>query len=292
MEPLIDIALAASRRKRAAAGFDPANGFLLDLAAEELALRLSAMERHFDQGVELFGADGSVGRQCLATGRIGTLERVEIAGRFAPDIAVESYEDVPLEPHSKNIVLAPLYMHLVNDLPGCLIQIRRALKPDGLLLAAIPGAGTLQELGEVLIETDIALNGGMSPRVMPFADIRSVGSLLQRAGFALPVVDVETYTVRYGSLFSLMRDLRAFGMTNMLIDRSRRPLDRRFFMEAARIYQDRFGDPDGKIRTTFSVIYVCGWAPHESQQKPLKPGSAKMRLADALKAAIDDKPVE
>ncbi|MEK1899250.1 MAG: SAM-dependent methyltransferase, partial [Rhizobium sp.] len=147
----------------------------------------------------------------------------------------------------------------------------------------IPGAGTLQELREVLLATEIEMTGGASPRVIPFADVRDVGGLLQRAGFALPVIDAENYTVRYDSIFPLMRDLRAMGMANPLVARSRKPLTRAFFLRAAEIYAERYSDPDGRIRATFSVIYVSGWAPHESQQQPLKPGTAKARLADALK---------
>ena len=284
MDIIIDPDLARTRRLRAAERFDPKFAFLGEIAAEELALRLSAVERRFEDAVVLHGANGDAARAALATGKIDRLTRMDLSPAFSPDRLSESFEDVPLEAGSINLAIAPLYLHLVNDLPGVLIQIRRALRPDGLFLAAIPGAGTLQELNEVLIETEARLYGGSSPRVLPFADIRALGGLLQRAGMTLPVADVETYTVRYASLFSLMQDLRGFGMTNMLAARARRPVSRGFFLEAAKLYQERFGDPDGKIRATFSIVYLSGWAPHESQQKPLKPGSAKHRLADALKA--------
>ena len=135
----------------------------------------------------------------------------------------------------------------------------------------------------MLLATEIEMTGGASPRVIPFPDVRDVGGLLQRAGFALPVIDAETYTVRYDSLFPLMRDLRAMGMANPLSARSRKPLTRAFFLRAAELYAERYSDPDGRIRATFSIIYASGWTPHDSQQKPLKPGSAKVRLADALK---------
>lgn len=148
-----------------------------------------------------------------------------------------------------------------------------------------PAGGTLQELREALLAAEAELTGGASPRVIPFADVRDMGALLQRAGFALPVADTETYTVRYDSLFGLIRDLRAMGMTNPLASRNRKPMPRRFFLRAAEIYAQRFSDPDGRIRATFSIIYLSGWAPHESQQKPLKPGSAKQRLSDALGAS-------
>lgn len=282
MEHLFDPSLVAERRRRAARTFDPKAGFLLDIAAEEMAFRLMAVERRFDDAVELFGATGAVARAAMATGKIGTMRRVDVAGE--PDIVATDFEEVPLQEFGANLVLAPLGLHLVNDLPGSLIRIRRALKPDGLFLAAIPAAGTLRELNEILLEAETRLLGGASPRVAPFGDVRSIGALLQRAGFALPVADVETYVVRYDSLFGLMKDLRAFGMTNALADRSRRPLSQAFFLEAARLYAERHADADGRIRATFEIVYLSGWAPHESQPKPLKPGSATMRLADALKA--------
>lgn len=283
MDHLFDPALVAARRRRAARDFDPKAGFLLDIAAEELAFRLMAVERRFEQAVEIFGGTGAVAEAAMRTGKIGAMRRVDVAGH--PDVAAADFEDVPLDAESVNLVLAPLGLHLVNDLPGSLIRIRRALKPDGLFLAALPAAGTLSELNDVLLETETRLYGGASPRVAPFGDVRSIGALLQRAGFALPVADVETYTVRYDSLFGLMRDLRAVGMTNALLNRVRRPVSRAFFLEAARLYAERHADPDGRIRATYSIVYLSGWAPHESQPKPLKPGSATVRLADALKAS-------
>jgi SAM-dependent methyltransferase len=283
MDILIDPALAVQRRKRAARNFDPKAGFLLDIAAEEFALRLSAVERHFDRAAALFDGPDAVARAALETGKIGTLERLDVMPDFHANRLTDSLEDVPLDTEAYNLVLAPLFLHMVNDPPGSLIRIRRALKPDGLLLAAIPGAGTLAELNDVLIETEQRLYGGASPRVVPFGEVRAVGGLLQRAGFNLPVADVETYTVRYDSLFGLMADLRALGQTNPLMARSKRPVSRTFFLEAAKLYAERYADPDGRIRATFSIIFLSGWAPHENQQKPLKPGSAKMRLEDALK---------
>jgi SAM-dependent methyltransferase len=282
MDQLFDPALVASRRRRAARAFDPASGFLMDIAAEDLAFRLMAVERQFDQAIELFGGTGAVARAAFATGKIGSLLRVDTVP--GADVEAADLEDVPLAPLSANLVIAPLGLHLVNDLPGSLVRIRRALRPDGLFLAAIPAAGTLAELNDVLLETEARLHGGASPRVAPFGDVRSIGALLQRAGFALPVADVETHVVRYDSLFGLMRDLRAVGMTNALANRSRRPVSRSFFLEAARLYAERHADADGRIRATFSIVYLSGWAPHESQPKPLKPGSATVRLADALKA--------
>lgn len=287
MDIIFDQALVSGNRRRALKAFDPKATFLLDIAAEELASRLAIIERRFDSAVSLFDVTGEAATAALATGKVGDIQRVELAGAYrgnalaTREAALEAPE---LPPASVNLVLSPLSLHLTNDTPGVLVQIRRALKPDGLLLAAIPGAGTLQELREVLLAAESEIHGGVSPRVIPFADVRDIGALLQRAGFALPVVDAETYTVRYDSLFDLMRDLRAMGMANPLAARSRRPLTRRFFLRAAELYAERYSDADGRIRATFSIVYASGWAPHESQQKPLKPGSAKARLADALKA--------
>lgn len=286
MDTIFDRTAIAANRRRALKNADPKAAFLLDIAAAELADRLAVVERRFETAVELHGMTGAAARAAVATGKIGAMTRVEAEQAFAAPnevLAMAPLEDVPIEPQSANLVLAPLCLHLTNDTPGVFIQVRRALKPDGLFLAAIPGAGTLQELRDVLLATEAEMTGGASPRVIPFADVRDVGGLLQRAGFALPVIDAETYTVRYDSLFPLMKDLRAMGMTNPLAARSRKPPTRAFFLRAAEIYAERYSDPDGRIRATFSIIYVSGWAPHESQQKPLQPGSAKARLADALR---------
>jgi SAM-dependent methyltransferase len=286
MDMIFDRAAIAANRRRALKTADQKAAFLLDVAAEELADRLAVVERRFKTAVELHGMTGAAARAAMATGKIGTMKRIEAEQEFAAAgeaLVTAPVEDVPLESQSAHLVLAPLSLHLTNDTPGVFIQIRRALKPDGLFLAAVPGAGTLQELRDVLLATEAEMTGGASPRVIPFPDVRDVGGLLQRAGFALPVIDAETYTVRYDSIFPLMKDLRAMGMANPLAARSRKPLTRAFFLRAAEIYAERYSDPDGRIRATFSIIYASGWAPHDSQQKPLQPGSAKARLADALR---------
>ncbi|SES35136.1 methyltransferase domain-containing protein [Rhizobium sp. NFR03] len=285
MDIVFDQPLVEARRLRALKAGDEKAQFLLDIVAEDLAERLAVVERRFETAVELHGYTGVTARALLATGKIGTLTRVETDTAFggSGELTVAPLETVPVPPASANLVVSPLSLHLTNDTPGVFIQVRRALAPDGLFLAAIPGNGTLQELREVLLAAESEITGGASPRVIPFADVRDIGALLQRAGFALPVTDTESYTVRYASLFALMKDLRAMGMTNTLVARSRKPVSRAVFLRAAELYAERFADPDGRIRATFSVIYLSGWAPHESQQKPLAPGSAKMRLADALK---------
>jgi SAM-dependent methyltransferase len=179
-------------------------------------------------------------------------------------------------------VVSALALQFVNDLPGTLIQIRRALKPDGLFLAALAGGDTLTELRQAFAAAEAEIEGGISPHIAPFADLRELGALLQRAGFALPVTDVDRLTVRYVSPFALMEDLRRMGASNPLIERRRRPLKRATLNRVADIYCERFADGDGRIRATFEIVWLSGWAPHEGQQQPLKPGSAKRRLADAL----------
>jgi SAM-dependent methyltransferase len=170
----------------------------------------------------------------------------------------------------------------INDLPGALIQVRRLLRPDGLFLAALMGAGTLTELREAFAQAEIQTRGGVSPRVSPFADVRDVGSLLQRAGFALPVADVERLVVRYRDFAGLVKDLRAHGFTNVMSARSRQALRRDTLTALLAHYAGHHADPDGRLRARFETVYLTGWSPHESQQQPLKPGSAKTRLAEAL----------
>jgi SAM-dependent methyltransferase len=286
MDPIFDQTLIAKNRERAKNLPEGPATFLLDIAAEELAGRLGAVEREFEEAAELHGGSGVTARMLVETGKVGRMRRVETSTTFAAgdgDILIAPLDAVPLEPQSVNLIVSPLSLHVTNDTPGVFIQIRRALKPDGLFLAAVPGSGTLQELREALLAAESETSGGASPRVIPFADVRDLGALLQRAGFALPVADTENYTVRYDTMFGLMRDLRAMGMANPLVGRSRTPLRRETLVRAAEIYAERFSDPDGRIRATFSIVYLAGWAPHENQQKPLKPGSAKVRIADALK---------
>ncbi len=283
MQRIFDETQIANNRKRALAIGDEGASFLLKLVASELSERLSAVEREFPQAIELHGFTGITAEEMLKTGKVGTFQRVETPGIASQDQHAASLEEVPLPAQSANLIVSPLAAHLTNDTPGLLIQALRTLKPDGLFMAAIPGAGTLVELRESLLAAEEEIYGGASARVIPFADLRDLGSLLQRAGFALPVIDNESYTVRYDSLFPLMRDLRHMGMANPLNSRSRKPVSRQFFMRAAEIYAERFSDPDGRIRATFSIVYLSGWAPHESQQQPLRPGSAKVSLAEALK---------
>ncbi len=279
---IFDRALLRQRRRRAAA-LGPAN-FLLDRVADDLAERLTTVLRHFDLAVDL-GTPGEAVRNALA--RLETIGRI-VAADVMPDAArgeifvAADEETLPLGDATLDLVVSALALQFVNDLPGVLVQIRRALKPDGLLLAALLGGETLTELRQSFAAAESDIEGGVSPRVAPFADLRDLGALLQRAGFALPVTDVDRVTVRYDSVFGLMHDLRRMGATNALLARRRTPLRRATLQRMAEIYAQRFADDDGRLRATFEIVWLSGWAPHPDQQQPLKPGSAKARLADAL----------
>jgi SAM-dependent methyltransferase len=205
-----------------------------------------------------------------------------LRGRTGPRLVVDE-ERLPFAPESLDLVVSALALHWANDLPGVLSQIRRALKPDGLFLGAILGGGTLSELRWALTQAEIEVTGGAGPRVSPFAVAYDGASLLQRAGFALPVTDTDVATVRYEHPMRLLQDLRAMGETNVLIDRARRPLSRAVLARMCELYVERFCDADGRVRATFEIVTLTGWAPHASQQQPLKPGSARTRLADVLK---------
>ena len=202
-------------------------------------------------------------------------------GAFEP--AVTDEEVLPFAPGSLDLVVSALSLQFVNDLPGTLIQIRRALKPDGLFLAALIGGESLTELRQAFAAAEAEVEGGVSPRVAPFADLRDLGALLQRAGFALPVADVDRVIVRYASPLDLMQELRRMGAGNVLLERRRVPLKRATLRRMLEVYAERFGGADGRIPATFEIVWLSGWAPHESQQQPLAPGSAKTRLADALR---------
>ena len=272
------------RRRWLDAGAPAAVRFLMRAVADELAERLSLVERRFALAVDLAGHTGEMAAHLRATGQSDQVLRIERLPALLDGLAaVGDEEALPLADAGADLIVSTLSLHLTNDTPGVLVQCRRALRPDGLFLCAFLGGDTLTELRGSLLAAEAELMDGVSPRVVPFADIRDAGALLQRAGFALPVADQDRLTVRYDNLFQLMQDLRAMGMANMLVERSRRPSSRRLFLRAAEIYAERHADPDGRIRATFDVIYMSGWAPHESQQKPLRPGSAKASLADALK---------
>jgi SAM-dependent methyltransferase len=284
---LFDRALIEARRRRARR-IGPTT-FLLDRVAEDFADRLAAVLRRFERAVDL-GTPTQAVRDALAgNSAIGSM--IAVAPAFdaadsttdpAPLCVVADPEALPFAAGSLDLVVSAFALQTIDDLPGALIQIRRALKPDGLLLAALLGGDTLNELRESFAVAESEVTGGVSPRVAPFADLRDMGALLQRAGFALPVTDVDRVVVRYSSPLALMADLRRMGATNPLVERRRVPLRRSVLARVLEVYAERFGDPDGKVRASFDIVWLSGWAPHESQQQPLRPGSAKARLADAL----------
>jgi SAM-dependent methyltransferase len=276
--------LRARRRRAAAAG---AETFLLDRVAADLAERLTTVLRRFDCVLDL-GTPTDVLRKALAgVESVGTIVAADAQWPYAHADArrfvVADEEALPFAAATFDLVVSALSLQFVNDLPGVLVQIRRVLKPDGLLLAALAGGDTLTELRQSFAAAESEIEGGVSPRVAPFADVRALGALLQRAGFALPVTDVDRIIVRYDHAFALMRDLRRMGATNALVDRRRVPLRRATLLRMAEIYAERFADADGRLRATFEIVWILGWAPHPSQQQPLKPGSAQARLADALR---------
>ncbi len=289
---VFDRQLLRARRLRAAA-LGPST-FLIERVAEELSDRLAAVLRRFECTVDLGTPTDAVRRVLAGSGKVGTIIAADALAGVAPfslprspgragELAVAADEEaLPFRDGSLDLVVSALALELVNDLPGTLIQIRRALKPDGLLLAALAGGDTLTELRQAFAAAEAEIEDGISPRVAPFADVRELGALLQRAGFALPVTDVDRLTVRYASPIALLHDLRRMGATNALVERRRRPLKRALLARMMEIYGARFSDPDGRIRATFEIVWLSGWAPHASQQKPLAPGSARHRLADAL----------
>ena len=274
---IFDPILADKRRSRAFAAGVAGADFLERLVAEDIVERLATVKRQFALAVEV-GSQTSV---LAKTGQVDRIVRVDRLSATEPDVVGDA-ELLPFKLGSLDLVVSILSLHTANDLPGAFAQIRRALKPDGLFLAAFLGGDTLTELRQSFAAAEAEITGGASPRVAPFTDVRTAGSLLQRAGFALPVADFDSHTVRYGSALDLMRDLRAMGLGNILVERSRRPLRRAVLARAVEVYGEHFADADGRVRATFEVISLSGWAPHESQQKPLKPGSAHVRLADAL----------
>jgi SAM-dependent methyltransferase len=282
---LFDRKLLRERRARFAHEIG-ARELVLAHVAREIAERVALMLRPFPLALDLGAYHGLLGRKVAELPSVGTMIYAESVPAFAalcPRPALVCDEDaLPFRDASLNLIVSGLALHRVNDLPGALIQIRRALAPDGLFMAALLGAGALSELREALIEAEAEAEGGASPRVAPFGDVRAYGALLQRAGFALPVADAETLTVRYGSPSEVMREIRALGGGNVLLARSRRPLARKTLKRAEDIYRARHGTADGKVKASFEIVYLSGWGPDPSQQKPLRPGSAAQRLADAL----------
>ena len=289
---LFDRDLHRRRLDRAAARFGTA-GFLKARAAADAVERLETILRGFPLAVDLGARDGAFSRALAgsdAAARVGAIIETDLSAAMLKDRtgsqmrmrAQMDEERLAFADESLDLVVSLLALHWSNDTPGALIQIRRALKPDGLFLGAILGGATLTELRQSLTEAEAELSGGAGPRISPFADTFDAAGLLQRSGYALPVVDLDRVTVRYSHPLKLIADLRAMGETNVLTDRARRPLSRAVLARACAIYAERFADPDGRVRATFDILTLTGWAPHPDQQQPLRPGSAKMRLADDL----------
>jgi NADH dehydrogenase [ubiquinone] 1 alpha subcomplex assembly factor 5 len=282
---IFDSGLLRTRRNRVAA--DAAlHDFLLHRVAEDFAERLSVVRRNFSSALNLGAHHGVLSRRLRALPNVSQMIDLDSAERLlsqADGPRVLANEDtLPCAPQSLDLVVSGLALHLVNDLPGTLAQVQRALKPDGLFLAALLGGETLKELREAWLVAEDEVCGGASPRVAPFADVRDLGALLQRAGFALPVADSDVVRVTYATPLALMREIKATGASNMLVSRRRVPVTKTLLARACEVYAERFGLPDGRVTATFEIITLTAWSPHDSQQKPLQPGSAKRRLADAL----------
>jgi SAM-dependent methyltransferase len=282
---IFDLDLLRRRRDRIA-GIVPPADFLLARVAEDFAERLQVVRRTFPLALNLGAYNGALSRGLKGISGIERVIDVEPSARLltlcdGPRVEA-SPEALPFANAKLDLVVSALALQLVNDLPGVLVQVLRSLKPDGLFLAALLGGETLKELRESWLVAETEITGGASPRVAPFADLRDLGGLLQRAGFAQPVVDADIVTVAYASPLALMRELKAMGASNPLTLRARVPMTRALLARACEVYTERFARPDGRIPATFEILTLTAWSPHESQQKPLKPGSARMRLADAL----------
>lgn len=272
---------ATYRARRIRAAKNDNETVLSDLAIEALGERISVVNRRFENALNL-GSRGSGFEDLLGLAKHWTHATPTGLGSKGGTLVVADEEALPFTEQSFDLIVSVLSLHAVNDLPGALLQIRRALTPDGLFLAAMFGGDTLRELRVSFANAETKIRGGISPRVSPFADIRELGGLLQRAGFALPVTDVERTIMRYRDITKLFSDLRAIGETNALSGRAKTPLNRKLLGSVVAEYAELYADDDERLPATFEIIFLTGWGPHESQQKPLKPGSAQMRLADVL----------
>ena len=285
---VFDRRLVRRHRERAAADFS-AHEFLVDEVADRMVERLGDVNRRFSRMLDLGAHRGALSRLALAAGRaeaavVADLSAALVAGAPAPRLVADE-EALPFADGAFDLVASCLSMHWVNDLPGALIQIRRVLAPDGLFVAALLGGETLTELRQAFLEAEAMVEGGASPRVSPMADLRDAAGLMQRAGFAMPVADLDTIEVTYADPFALLRELRGMGETNAIKARRRAPLRRETLFAMAEIYARRFPAPGGRVRATFDIIHLAGWSPGPGQPQPKRPGSAQARLADALGTA-------
>jgi SAM-dependent methyltransferase len=271
----------ALRRHRArAAARDGEAGFLFREGAERLLDRLADIKRPFARALDLDSRDPLIAARLRGAGIETMVAGEPIAAKGGP-LGVDP-EALPFAPASFDLVTSSLAFHWINDLPGTLLQLRHVLKADGLLLVNLFAGETLEALRTALLEAESEIENGASPRISPFADPRDLAALLQRAGFALPVVDTDRIVVDYPDAWKLMRDLRAMGETNATALRHRHFTRRATMLRAAEIYRARFGDERGRIPAEFEIATLTAWAPHETQPRALRPGSAQTRLADAL----------
>jgi SAM-dependent methyltransferase len=284
---IFDRRLHARRRARAAGSY-ATHSFLKQAAAEDIALRLAAVNRRFERVLDLGAHDGTLGNALIQdpalAGRIGDIISCDLAPQFvhAPLGVVADEELMPFADASFDLIVSALTLHWVNDLPGALIQIRRALKPDGLFIAIVLGGKTLRELRQALLAAEEEARGGAANRVSPVMDVIDEAGLLQRTGFAMPVADNDARTVRYANPLRLLDDLKGMGETAAFASRDAPPLTRGILMRAMEIYAERFSDANRRVRATFEFVAMSGWAPGPDQPQPKRPGSATARLADAL----------
>ena len=271
--------------------------FLKGRESNQLLERLADTSREFDRALDIGAHDGQACEALCESGKVKEIIALESSPRMLETLQSRGFETVTSDSEilafptaSFDLVTSILALHWINDLPGMLSQVRQVLVPDGLFLGCLFGAGTLSELRAALIDAESEITGGISPRLSPLPGLQDMAGLLQRAGFALPVADVERVTVRYSHPMKLLQDLKGMGEQAAFAPRQgqvRRPLSRRILARMSEIYMDRFQDEDGKVRATFEIVWLSGWAPHASQPKPLKPGSGKVSLADAVKRARD-----
>jgi NADH dehydrogenase [ubiquinone] 1 alpha subcomplex assembly factor 5 len=282
---IIDRRQVRRNRARAAAGF-AAYDFLVERAADDLMERLGDVKRSFGRVLDLGCHTGALGRRLAEQPNLRTLVSSDGAAEMAahaPGLRVAADEEIlPFADSAFDLVMSCLTLHWVNDLPGALVQIRQALKPDGLFMAVLLGGATLTELRQSFLAAEAEVEGGASPRVAPFADVRDAGDLLLRAGFALPVAVTETLTVWYDTPLKLISDLKGMGESNAHSSRRKSFTRRATFARALAIYAERFADADGRVRATFEMVTLTGWAPHESQQRPARRGSGITPLKDAV----------
>ena len=282
-----DRRLWRQRRDRAAGRIGDAD-FLLSETVERICERLGDVKRTFRAAAVIGVGTGEMASALRERFGVETVIQLDASPAMAARVSgmaptvVADEEGLPLAPESLDLIVAPLTLHWTNDLPGALIQMRRALKPDGLLMAALFAGQTLHELRACLTDAEVEVMGGLSPRIAPMAALRDLGGLLQRAGLALPVADRETITVSYGDPIRLMHDLRAMGETNVMAERHKAPMPRAMLARTLALYAERYADAEGRVPATFEIAFLHGWAPSPDQPQPLRPGSATTRLADAL----------